>query len=90
MNKARERYLYWPVAGASVWWREADTMKRAKAALRTLRQQHPGYDFEIERVLLLNNNARRYWRRRNGKWSTENHFDPTAADLAHWAEWRKP
>ena len=78
-----EHYLYWPVAGAIVFWREAHSLPKAKAAISSLRHRHP--DAEIERVLLLNNNARRYWRWRNGKWSTAGHFDDVApSDLAHW------
>lgn len=75
-------YLYWPVSGASVFWREADSLAKAKAALPKLRERHPC--IEIERVLLLNNGARRYWRWRAGKWSHDQHYDPTEQDLARW------
>ena len=77
------KYLYWPVSGAGYFWKEPRSLKEAKAALPKLREKW--LKVEIERVLLLNNNARRYWRWRSGKWSTEKHYDPTAADLAHFA-----
>jgi len=85
VSAMRQSYLYWPVAGSSCWWREPYSLAKAKAALPALRRQHPGYDFEIERVLLLNNNARQYFRWRGGKWSLKNHFAPTTADIAHWS-----
>jgi hypothetical protein len=76
------QYLYWPVAGASVFWREPYGLHKAKAAIPGLRKQWP--EAEVERVKLFNNNSRRYWRWRNGKWSTENHYDPSPADLEKW------
>ena len=76
-------YLYWPVAGASLFWREPCGIKKAKAALPELRKKWS--DVEIERVLLLDNNARRYWRWRGGKWDAFKWLDdPTEADLRKW------
>lgn len=77
-------YLYWPVSGSAVFWNEPYSAREAKAAARELRER--GWpSAEIERVLLLNNNARRYWRWRGGRWSTKFWTDPTPKDLARWA-----
>lgn len=80
------KYLYWPVAGAAVFWREAHSLERAKAALPKLRADWP--DVEIERVMLVDAipNARRYWRWRDGNWSVQGHYDPRPDDLARWAD----
>ena len=77
-------YLYWPVSGAIVFWREPYSIRKAKATLPALRKEWPAV--EIERVMLLNNDARRYWRWRKGQWSFNDHFDPTPVDLMHWNE----
>ena len=76
------KYLYWPVSGAGVVWREAYSFAKAKDALLELRKKWP--KIEVERVLLVGN-GRRYWRWRDGKWSANDRYDPTPADLAHWA-----
>lgn len=76
-------YLYRPVSGAIVFWHEAYSLLKAKAALPKIREKWP--EVEIERVLLLNTNARRYWRWRSGKWSTRFYDDATPQDLAKWA-----
>lgn len=84
---ARSRYLYWPIAGASVWWREPKpSLKEAKIGVIGLRER--GYpNAEVERVLItLSGQGRRYWRWRGGRWSLDRHYaDPSPVDLAKWA-----
>lgn len=77
----RTRYLYQAVAGASVWGKPAKfpTVRQAVCALRL---RYP--DAEVERVLELPGNARRYWRWRGGRWSLRFYDDPSPADLARW------
>ena len=78
------KYEYQAVAGAGLWCRPT-TIHKAKADVQKLRSaRHPEPNAEVERVLSLENNARRYWRWRNGKWSTRFWDDPTDCDLAKW------
>ena len=84
------KYLYRIIASASVWsemmpirqcrQKYATASKRAKEVLG---QSTP---VEIERVQILNNNARRYWLWRNSRWipwgSTIK--EPSDRDLQRW------
>jgi hypothetical protein len=94
-NQERQKYLYQAVSGAGVFGEPHLTLAGAKAQVLGLRSggdRRYGCwtDAEVERLLVLNNNARRYWRWRGGRWSFDRHFDPTAADLAKWAAAPQP
>jgi len=56
-------------------------MRKAKANVQALRPKYP--DVEVERIGYIGA-GRRYFRWRNGRWSVKDHYDPSAADLAHW------
>jgi hypothetical protein len=75
-------YLYWPVSGAILFWRKPGTICTAKASVARHRQQFP--EAEIERVLEVGNNGRRYWRWRDGKWSLDFTSKPSEQDLEKW------
>jgi hypothetical protein len=77
-------YLYQPVEGAIVFWPSGPrSIVKAKRAVVGLRARGHS-QAEVERVLLVGNHGRRYWRWRNGSWSTEKHYDPLPADLQRW------
>lgn len=81
------KYLYWPVAGAAVFWREPSfSIAKAKKALPDLRKQFRLFaaEFEIERVMLLNSGGRRYWRWRAGKWTQGRDYDFAPSDISKW------
>jgi len=44
----------------------------------------PENRFEIERILVLSNGAKRYWRMRNGKWVTKFDYTCPEADAKRW------
>lgn len=83
------KYLYQIVASASVWSNllTIHQCKRiyvavSKRAKEILGQHIP---VEIERVQILNNNARRYWLWRDPHWITSGSAgEPTKRDLQRW------
>jgi hypothetical protein len=80
------KYIYQVVAGAGVFGQPHLTLAEARTgvlAVRTARFPYP--NAEVERMLVLNNNAHRYWRWRGGRWSFGRHYNPTEADLAKWS-----
>ena len=84
----RGRFEYQVVAGAGVYGMPCKTIAAAKALLHKIKPKWNKYNppFEIERVKLLTNGARRYYRWRAGDWdsTSERRCSATAADLAHW------
>jgi|FreactcultureFD7_1027221.scaffolds.fasta_scaffold29446_3 hypothetical protein len=79
--KEKPRYRYQVVSGATVWG-ALTTIKIARQRACAMRATRT--DSEVERVLELPGNARRYWRWRGGRWSFNDHYDPAPADVAHW------
>lgn len=76
------KYQYQAVCGALVCGGLC-SINKAKIFVRSLRDKGVG-NFEVERVQQLPTGGRRYYRWRNGRWSIDNHYNPTVADLTHW------
>lgn len=81
-GKITGRYRYQVVAGASVWG-GLSPIREARQRACSLRAAYP--QAEVERVLELPMNARRYWRWRSGRWSLRDHYDPAPGDLERWS-----
>ncbi|MDE2102991.1 MAG: hypothetical protein KGL39_37450 [Patescibacteria group bacterium] len=76
----RGRFEYQIVKGAVIYGYPYKSLPKAREGLHKLRL--PGA--EIERIKLLTNSAKRYYRWRAGDWSLDFNSEPTAADLYYW------
>ena len=74
-------YRYQVVSGAGILSKPV-TLPVAKEIVLHLRPKWP--EAEIERIKTFSDGSKRYWRWRNCKWSTENHYDPKSYDLERW------
>lgn len=87
---AAPRYTYVAVAGAAIFGPPGgESLHRALKVVHELRSgkmEWIGKErwAEVERILQLGSSGRRYWRWRDGAWSTDFWRTPTAADLARW------
>ena len=77
------KYVYQAVCGAGVFG-GVTSIKSAKYTVSLLRPKWPAA--EVERIQVLANGSRRYWRWRGGKWSVAQHYDPSPRDLARWSD----
>ena len=76
----RGYFQYQLTRGAGIYGRPYKSLQQARVALDNLGIRGA----EIERIKLLPNNARRYYRWRSGRWSTDFTSIPTESDLNHW------
>lgn len=82
------KYIYNVVAGAVVYAPDYKTLPAAKARAIKMRAEGgdrwPWNEVEVERCERVGISGYRFWRWRDGAWTTEFWREASADDLAHW------